>query len=81
MTVRVLLFAVVRDAAGVGEVTLEISAGTTARVAAEELAGRFPAIKTYLPRVAFAVNQQYVPGETQLNDGDELALIPPVSGG
>ena len=81
MTVRVLLFAVLRDAAGAGEVTLDVSAGTTARVAAEELAARFPAIKRYLPRVALAVNQQYVPGETKLNEGDELALIPPVSGG
>jgi molybdopterin converting factor subunit 1 len=81
MTVRVLLFAVLRDAAGTGEVKLQLSAGATAASAADELSARFPSLKSYLPRVAFAVNQQYAPGGTELHDGDELALIPPVSGG
>ena len=81
MTVRVLLFAVLRDAAGTGELTLELSAGATATSAAESLLARFASLKAYLPRVAFAVNQQYVPPHTELHDGDELALIPPVSGG
>jgi molybdopterin converting factor subunit 1 len=81
MTIRVLLFAVLRDAAGTGQVTLELSAGATALIAADELSALYPALKSYLPRVAFAVNQQYAPGQTELHDGDELALIPPVSGG
>jgi molybdopterin converting factor subunit 1 len=81
MTIRVLLFAVLRDAAGIAEVRMDLVAGATARSAADELIGRFPALKPYLPKVAFAVNQQYVPPHTELRDGDELALIPPVSGG
>ena len=81
MTIRVLLFAVLRDAAGTAHVSLELSAGATASAAAAELLRRFAPLAPYLPRVAFAVNQQYVPGHTELHDGDELALIPPVSGG
>ena len=79
--VRVLLFAVLRDAVGAAEVTLQLPTGATARSAADQLADRFPPLKTYLPRVAFAVNQQYVPAHSELHDADELALIPPVSGG
>lgn len=81
MNVRILLFAVLRDAAGTAELTLELPMGTTARSAADQLADRFPPLKAHLPRVAFAVNQQYVPAHTELHDADELALIPPVSGG
>ena len=81
MTVRVLLFAVIRDAAGTGDVLLELSAGATASSAADQLVIRYPSLKPYVPRVAFAVNQQYAPATTELHEGDELALIPPVSGG
>ena len=42
---------------------------------------KIPAIADYLSRVAFAVNQTYVDRSTILHDGDELAVIPPVSGG
>jgi molybdopterin synthase catalytic subunit len=49
--------------------------------AAAALAGRLPAVAAYLPRVAFAVNQAYAAPDTPLRGGDELALIPPVSGG
>jgi len=81
MRVRVLLFAILRDAAGAGEVALDLPAGATARDAGAELVGRFPALQAYLPRIAFAVNRNYAPAQTELHDGDELALIPPVSGG
>jgi len=81
MRVRVLLFAILRDAAGTGEVALDLPAGATARDAGAALAERFPALQAYLPRIAFAVNRSYAPAPTELHDGDELALIPPVSGG
>jgi molybdopterin converting factor small subunit len=41
----------------------------------------YPAIHPYLAKSAFAVNEQYVSPDTELKDGDQLALIPPVSGG
>ncbi len=81
MTIAVKLFAGVRDRAGVAEATQELPAGATVGDAADRLAERFPAAAGLLPRVAFAVNREYVPRSTALRDGDELAVIPPVSGG
>ena len=72
MTVRVLLFAVLRDAAGTGRMTLELSAGATAADAAAELLGRFGSLGPLLPRVGFAVNQEYVAGDTELHDLGEI---------
>jgi len=81
MRVRVLLFAILRDAAGAGEVRLELPDRATAGTAGEALLERFPALRPYLSRVAYAVNRTYCPAQTELHNGDEVALIPPVSGG
>ena len=81
MTITVKLFAVLRDAAGTPELRLPLPDGATAADAGETLAGRFPAIAPRLRTVAYAVNRAYAPAATVLRDGDELALIPPVSGG
>jgi molybdopterin synthase catalytic subunit len=81
MTITVKLFAILRDRAGVPEVTLDLPAGATVGTAAERLAERFPQVRDHAKHVAYAVNTEYVTRETVLNDGDELAVIPPVSGG
>ena len=81
MTVRVRLFAVLREKAGVSECALELPAGSTVAEARGPLLARLPALRDHIDRVAFAVNQSYVKPDARLNDGDELALIPPVSGG
>lgn len=81
MTVRVRFFAILRDLAGVAEVPLELDDGTTVAQAREPLLKRLPALRDHLPRCAFAVNLAYVKPDAPLQDGDELALIPPVSGG
>jgi molybdopterin synthase catalytic subunit len=81
MTVRVKLFAILREKAKCGEVTLELPAGASAAVAAEMISRRFPAISALVPRVALAVNREYAPSDKVLFDGDELALLPAVSGG
>jgi len=81
MQVRVRLFAIVRDRAGAGEALLELRDGASVADAAAALAERFPAIADFLPRAAFAVNQTYAAKDVGLKDGDELAVIPPVSGG
>ncbi len=81
MQVRVRLFAVLRDLAGVAECTLELPAGATVSTARAPLLQRLPALRQHLGRCAYAVNRTYARPETTLHDGDELALIPPVSGG
>ena len=60
---------------------LELPAGATAETAAAALAALHPGLLPLLPRVRFAVNEEFSPGATTLREGDRLALIPPVSGG
>ena len=77
MKVRVKTFAWLRDQAGPGG-TLELPEGATPRSVLEQLLG---AGHPMAFAVAFAVNLEYSPGDRPLKDGDEVALLPPVSGG
>jgi molybdopterin converting factor subunit 1 len=81
MRIKVRLFAILRDLAGEGEMMLSLEHGASVHVAMETLAAKYPRLAPHLPRVATAVNQAYVKSAEPLRDGDELALIPPVSGG
>ena len=81
MYITVRLFAVVRDRAGRSQVDLELSEGASVAEAADALLRQLPSIAPVAAKVAYAVNRQYVVPTTILRDGDELAIIPPVSGG
>ena len=81
MKVTVRFFAILKDRAGVAETTLELPGPATVATAVGQLAARFPDLEKDLHRVAYAVNRSYVRHDAMLSDGDELALIPPVSGG
>ena len=80
MHVRVLFFGVLRDLAGKPEDSVELPDGACLRdlLAVYE---KLPLLKQSLASSAMAVNQQYAPSETALHAGDEVALLPPVSGG
>lgn len=81
MHVRVRLFASLREAAGTGEVRLELPAGATAEEAWRQLVAAHPPLAPRRPSLAASVNRRYAPFETTLAEGDELVFIPPVSGG
>jgi molybdopterin converting factor subunit 1 len=81
MRVRVLLFAIIRDAAKTAEVDVELPAASVAKSAIDSVASQFPQITPYLARAAVAVNRRYATIDTPISDGDEVAIIPPVSGG
>jgi MoaE-MoaD fusion protein len=74
--VTVRLFAVLRERAGSSELTLELPEGARVRDALDSLS----ALAQDVPLV-MAVNREYASEEQRLDSGDELALIPPVSGG
>jgi len=76
MKVTVRLFAALRERAGAGEVQLELQDGARVQDALDALAD----ISGDTP-VVMAVNKEYADAGTTLHSGDELALIPPVSGG
>jgi molybdopterin synthase catalytic subunit len=82
MTVRVRLFAVLRQRAGRESVDVELEEGATVADALAVLA-REPGLTDVLARVPvrMAVNRDYAGPETELCPDDELALVPPVSGG
>jgi molybdopterin synthase catalytic subunit len=82
MTVRVRLFAVLRERAGREEIELRLPAGATVAEALALLSRR-PSLGDALERlpVRAAVNREFAAAETRLRAGDELALVPPVSGG
>ena len=82
MRVHVRLFAILRERAGRSSIDLELPADATVSDALEQL-GRDPDLGAVLGRmsIATAVNREYARNETHLAPGDELALIPPVSGG
>jgi molybdopterin converting factor subunit 1 len=82
MTVRVLLFAMLRERARSGSIELRLPEAATVADALEALR-RDPRLGDLVGRmpVRMAVNQELAPPETPLRPGDELALIPPVSGG
>ena len=76
MRVSIRLFAGLRERAGTGERELELAEGSTVRDVWDSLAlGDEP------PGLLYAVNREYAPRDQGLADGDEVALIPPVSGG
>jgi molybdopterin converting factor subunit 1 len=80
MRVRARLFASYREAIGQGEVELEVVRGTTVADLWRRLGQEFPRLSAISPASA-AVNRKYTPFESGLHDGDEVAFLPPVSGG
>jgi molybdopterin converting factor subunit 1 len=81
MRIRVRLFAIQRELAGTREVELELPAGASIEDAWSALVARHPTLAPGRAYVRFARNADYADAETPLADGDELAIIPPVSGG
>jgi molybdopterin converting factor subunit 1 len=81
MRIRLLFFASLRERAGVSELERDVPAPISVAALWESLRQEHPALGDFRGSVAFAVNQRYVDSKTVLQDNDEVAFIPPVSGG
>jgi molybdopterin synthase catalytic subunit len=81
MHVKILYFAMLRERRGAATERLELPNGGDVAMALAMIAKQHPAVAPLLPRAQVAVNQVVVVATTPLGDGDEMALIPPVSGG
>ena len=79
--VRVRLFAIQRELAGTREVALELAEGADVEAAWAALVARHPVLGPGRESLRFARNGDYADPTTPLADGDEVAMIPPVSGG
>lgn len=81
LAVRARLFAIQRELAGSREIQLVLPPGATVEDAWSDLVRRFPVLAPGRPYVRFARNGEYTEAQAPLADGDEIAVIPPVSGG
>ena len=81
MRCTVLLFAQLRESIGRESLMIDLPEGARVADAMNELATSHPSIAQQRGRIAIAVNERYARHDTILNDGDVIALIPPVSGG
>jgi molybdopterin synthase sulfur carrier subunit len=79
--VTIRLFARLRELAGASELTRQIPEGSSAMDAWHALTAEFPAMADYGRSISCAVNEEYARLTAPLNDGDEVAFLPPVSGG
>jgi molybdopterin converting factor subunit 1 len=81
MRVTVRLFARLRDLTGAGELVRDVQAPATVQTIWRSLVAEFPAIAEYERSMSVAVNADYSRMSAPINDGDEIAFLPPVSGG
>jgi molybdopterin synthase catalytic subunit len=81
MRIKIAYFAAVRDAMGRSDDEMELDSGATVADAIAWIKRERSAVSRLLPTARIAVNQEFCAGDHPLNDGDELVIIPPVSGG
>ena len=81
MHVTIRLFARLRELAGASELARDVPDGATASDAWSVVVREFPPMAEYSRTVACAVNEEYARLSAPLREGDEVAFLPPVSGG
>ncbi len=81
MKIRVKLFASYREIVGKHEFVLEMKDGTTLSSLLDDLKKRYPKLGSLTDPIIASVNKKYAREDVVLKEGDEVALLPPVSGG
>ena len=81
MQITAVFFASTRNAVGQRTLPVTLPAGATVAGLLQALVADYPALARSVPNLMVAVNSEYAERTAALNDGDEVALIPPVSGG
>ena len=81
MRITVRLFARLRDIAGAAELSRDLASGATIGDVWRQLANEFPELANYERSISTAINADYAKMDQVVDDGDEIAFLPPVSGG
>jgi molybdopterin synthase sulfur carrier subunit len=79
--ITVKLFAAYQEAYGVSELTLDVPPGTTMAQVRDRLIAEYPELERWRELTRFGINLQFVEADAVVQPGDEVVLIPPVSGG
>jgi len=81
MLVIVKFFASCREQVGATQISIEIANGSDTGALLDLLVIKYPSLKNGINEVSIAVNKQYIREKIELHENDEVALIPPISGG
>jgi molybdopterin converting factor subunit 1 len=81
MRITILAFAKLRDLVGAPRLSRDVAAGSTVEDVWRALAAEFPAAAPYRAALSASVNAAYAKFSTRVAEGDEVAFLPPVSGG
>jgi molybdopterin synthase catalytic subunit len=81
MWVRVLFFGILKDVAGCAEDRIQLQEGAKLETVFDRYADLFPKIRSLASSIVMARNHEFAPLSTPIADGDEIAFLPPVSGG
>ena len=81
MSIRVLFFASLSDMTGMREPSVDPAGFTNILSVFNKFANDFPSLEKYRSSVLFALNSEFASPDSPVQDGDEVAFFPPVSGG
>jgi len=81
MRIRLKLFATFREVVGERDIVMEVEAGSTVEDVVDKLLGAHPKLKRLKDSMIYSVNKEYADPNKGLGDGDEVGILPPVTGG
>lgn len=79
--IKVKLFAILRERVGESEITITVPTGITVNHLNNEILKKYPQLKSFSNKFVTSVNCKVTTGDTVITSKDEVALLPPVSGG
>jgi molybdopterin converting factor subunit 1 len=78
---KVRLFAILKDVVGEREITITVPSGVTVSYLKNEILKKYPQLRSFSNKFVTSVNCKVTGGDTIISSSDEIALLPPVSGG